>query len=106
MVKIELETSTLAILIAGLYCVTHNVDNLAIPESIYLNVAEKLTEYAPHWDYNKLSFEDWVKHCLLIYPKIMFTDDELKELKESSVYYEIPNGNVLLIISMDFSDVL
>ena len=42
MAKIEVETSTLAVLIAGLYSIRYNVNAIAIPESIYLQIAEKL----------------------------------------------------------------
>lgn len=101
MVNVELETSTLSVLIAGLYCTTHNVDVLAIPESIYLGVAEKLEFFLMNWNYDVISFEDWIKHCLLIYPKEMLPDDDLKELQENTLYWETPVGNAILFVSMD-----
>lgn len=101
--KIELETNTLAVLIAGLYCSNTGIDSMAIPHSIYLGIAEKLEYFLPEWDYSKISFEDWIKHCLLIYPKEMITEVELKGMQENSLYWEYPNGNVVLVISMDIS---
>lgn len=103
MVSIELETNTLAVLIAGLYCTYNEVNSIAIPESVFLSIAEKLEYFLPLWDYDVISFEDWIKNCLLIYPKQMFAEEELKQLQENSLYWEYPNGNVILFISMDIS---
>ena len=103
MVSIELETNTLAVLIAGLYCTYNEVNSIAIPESVFLSIAEKLEYFPPLWDYDVISFEDWIKNCLLINPKQMFAEEELKQLQENSLYWEYPNGNVILFISMDIS---
>ena len=105
MVKIELETSTLAVLIAGMYCAYNEVNSIAIPESIWLGVAEKLEFFVPNWDYEKLSFEDWVKNCLLIYPKVLVDEEDIEYYKENSLYWEVPNGNMILMISMNISDI-
>lgn len=104
-VKVELETSTVAVLIAGLYCLNHNVNALAIPESIYLEIAEKLEYFIPNWDYNKISFEEWVDKCLLIYPKVLFDDETLKDIQKTTLYWERDNGNAILIISMDIQEI-
>lgn len=101
MVKVDLQTSTLSVLIAGLYSVRYNVHAMAIPESIYLQVAEKLEEYLPSWDYDKISFEEWVNTHLLIYPKPLLDDMEIEDLKQNTIYWEFPNGNVILSVSMD-----
>jgi hypothetical protein len=101
MVKVELQTDTLSVLVAGLYCTLHNVDVVAIPESVYLSIAEKLEYFLPDWDYNKISFEDWVKYCLNIYPKEIYTDEELKFIQENTLSWEFPSGNAILVISMD-----
>ena len=90
MVSIELETNTLAVLIAGLYCTYNEVNSIAIPESVFLSIAEKLEYFLPLWDYDVISFEDWIKNCLLIYPKQMFAEEELKQLQENSLYWEYP----------------
>jgi len=107
MVKIELETSTLAVLIAGLYSVRYNVNAMAIPESVYLQVAEKLEHFLENnlWDFKKLSFEDWVNTCLWIYPKPLISDAELDDMKKTTLYWEVPNGNVILVVSMNIGDI-
>lgn len=107
MVKIDLETSTLAVLLAGLYCTYHEVNSMAIPESVYLSVAEKLEYFIGNelWDFEKISFEQWVQNCLMIYPKAFFTEEQLDDLKEDSLYWEVPNGNAILFISMNIGEI-
>lgn len=101
--KLELETSTLAVLIAGLYSIQYNVNAIAIPESIYLQVAEKLEYFMQDkiWDSDKIGFEEWVNTHLLIYPKALLSDEEIIDLQSSTLYWEVPNGNVVLSVSMD-----
>lgn len=105
MVKVELETTTIAVLIAGLYCINHNVNALAIPESLYLEIAEKLEYFIPAWDFNKISFEDWVDKCLLIYPKVLFDDETLNDLQKNTLYWERDNGNAILVVSMSIREI-
>ena len=105
MVKVDLETSTLAVLIAGLYCINHNTSALAIPESVYLQVAEKLEFFLPNWDYSKIGFEQWIDTCLFICPKVLISEEELEDLKETTLCWEQYNGNALLIISMDIKPI-
>ena len=45
---VELETTTLSVLIAGLYCTEHEVNSMAIPQSLWLEIAEKV-EYFLHY---------------------------------------------------------
>lgn len=103
MIKVELETSTLAVLIAGLYSIRYNVNAIAIPESIYLQVAEKLEYFMQDktWDKDKIGFEDWINTHLLIYPKALLSNEEINDLQASTLYWEVPNGNVILSVSMD-----
>ena len=101
LVPVTLSVSTLSILIAGLYSVFTDVNPMAIPESLYLEIAEKLVPYLDEWDYGKLSFEDWVKYNLFIYPTQALDEETLLELMESTIYFERVNGNVLLSISME-----
>ena len=103
--KVDLETTTLAVLISGLYCVNHNVDAIAIPESIWLAIAEKLEHFAPNWDFNVISFEKWVDTCLFICPKILLDEDTTKELQETTLYWEADNGNIVLVVSMDIREI-
>lgn len=105
MVKVELETSTLAVLVAGLYSIRYNIDALAIPQSVYLKIAEKLEFFLPNWDFTKISFEDWVNTCLMIYPKVLFDEVELEDMKANTLYWEEYNGNIILIVSMDISKI-
>ena len=101
MVKLELKLDTLSVLVAGLYCTTHNTNALAIPQSVYLQIAEKLEYFLPNWDYDKISFEDWIETCLLIYPKVLIGDEELEDLQANTLYWEQSNGNAILVISMN-----
>ena len=105
LVTVSLEKSTLATLIAGLYCLYSDIDPIAIPESVYLEIAEKLVYFLISWDYEKITFEDWIKYGLMIYPKEMLSEEDLKYLQENTLYWERINGNVTLIVSMDISDI-
>ena len=105
MVKIKLHTSTLSVLLAGLYCSMNDVNHLAIPESVWLSVAEKLEYFLPDWNYDVISFEDWIKDCLFIYPKPILDEDDIRYLQENSLYWEMPSGNVMLVVSMNVRDI-
>ena len=98
---INLNTTTLSVLIAGLYCTEHEVNSLAIPQSVWLSIAEKLEYFLPTWDYNRISFEEWVDTCLMILPKVMLAPSNIEDLQNSTLYWEVPNGNAVLVISMD-----
>ena len=74
---------------------------MAIPQSLWLEIAEKLEPHLENWDYGKISFEDWIKYNLFIYPTMALDDDTLKDIKETTEYFERVNGNVLLSVSMD-----
>lgn len=101
MVKVNLSLSTLSVLIAGMYCSCHSVDSMAIPQSLWLSIAEKLEYFLPDWDYDKISFEEWVDTHLLILPKPMLSEEEVEDLQNTTLYWEHPNGNVVLSVSMD-----
>jgi hypothetical protein len=103
-VPIELEVGTLATLLSGLYSVYSSTDPRAIPTSVYIEIAEKLIPYLDNWAYDAISFEDWVKYCLLIAPKVM-VEDRLDYLKQNELYFERENGNVILVISADMERV-
>ena len=96
-----LATETLAVLIAGLYTSFSDINPMAIPQSLWLEIAEKLEPHLENWDYGKISFEDWIKYNLFIYPTMALDDDTLKDIKETTEYFERVNGNVLLSVSMD-----
>jgi len=96
---VELEKSTFATLIAGIYCTAHQVEPIAIPEELWMSIAEKLDYFLLNWDYNKITFEEWVASKLLVCPKQML--DNVEELMENTFYWEYVNGNVVLSVSMD-----
>ena len=101
MATIQLNTTTLAVLISGLYCTDNNVDSRAIPLQVWLDIAEKLEYFLPYWNFNEISFEDWVNKHLSILPKILLTDEDIEDMIQSTMYWEHPNGNMVLSISMD-----
>lgn len=101
MVLVNLDVNTLSVLVAGLYCSEHEVNSLAIPQSVWLSIAEKLEYFLPSWNYEVISFEEWISTCLMILPKPMLTSSDIKELQGSTLYWEAHNGNVILVVSMD-----
>ena len=105
MVKVDLKTNTLAVLVAGIYSSVHEVEPIAIPESIWIGVAEKLEYFLDGWNYDKISFEDWINTCLTILPKVMLSEEELEYLQGNSLYWEVPNGTAILIVSMDITGI-
>ena len=101
MTDIRVSTNTLAMLVAGLYCADNDVDSMAVPYSVWIAIAEKLEYFLPMWDYEKISFEQFISNCIVIYPKEMIPETELKDMQSNTLYWEYPNGNVILSISMD-----
>lgn len=102
---IELEKTTLAVLIAGLYSIYNDVNPIAIPESVWIEIAEKLEHFLPLWDYTKITFEEWIEHGLLIYPKDLFNEEEIMDLQNNTLYWERIVGNAVLLISMDVREI-
>lgn len=105
MVLVDLSTSTLAVLTAGLYCTFNNVESIAIPESVFVSVAEKLEYFLPSWDYEVISFEDWVRTCLLILPKPLLEEEDIMDMQKTTLYWEFPAGNVVLVVSMNIEPI-
>lgn len=101
LIGVKIEVSTLATLIAGLYCTLASVDPMAIPSSIYIELAEKLVPYLEEWDYDKLTLEQWVGTHLLIIPKVLCSEEDIEELKKNKVYLERENGNAILIVTFE-----
>lgn len=101
MAQVELNTNTLAVLIAGIYCTEHDVNSMAIPQSLWMEIAEKVEYFLPLWDYEKITFEEWVENGLFIYPTTMLSSEDLDYLQKNTLYWERINGNVQLTISMD-----
>lgn len=103
MVRVELETSTLAVLISGLYCANKGIDAMAVPESVWISIAEKLEYFIESelWDFSKLSFEEFVGNNIFIYPTQALDVETLDELQGIPLYWEYENGNISLSISLD-----
>lgn len=100
-VDLKIEVGTLATLIAGLYCTYSSVDPVAIPTSVFIELAEKIQPYLEKWDYSTLSFEEWVKFNLIIMPQVLFSEEELDDLKKNQIYFERENGNMILVVSAE-----
>ena len=100
-VPIQISVATLSTLIAGIYCTVASVDPIAIPTSIYIEVAEKVVPYLEDWDYDKLTFEQWVETSLLIIPKVMCSEEDIESFKQNAVYLERENGNAILIVTFE-----
>ena len=96
-VQLNIDLGTLSILISGLYISYSGISSEAIPPSLFIEVAEKLSEYLPNWDYEKISFEKWIETSLIIAPKILFSEEELENCKNNEIFIERQLGNVVLI---------
>ena len=98
-VNLKIEETTLAIIIAGLYTAYASVNVYAVPYDVYLVIAKELVPYLENWNYELITFEQWIEHNLLIYPKQAFTDKELSSAKDNDIYLEYPAGNVILVMT-------
>lgn len=98
-VGIVIEVGTLATLLAGLYCTYCSIDPSIIPTSVYIELSEKLIPFLGKWDYDKQSFEEWIKYNLIIAPKDLFMEDDLKEFEENDIYFERVEGKVILLVT-------
>lgn len=98
LLTIRLEPSTIAVLIAGLYSLYSSVDPVAVPQSIYLELAEKLSSYLLIWDYDKERFEDWIKYDLMIAPKDLWSEEELNARNPNDLYFERDMGHVIFVV--------
>lgn len=98
-VGIEVEVGTFATLLAGLYCTYSQIDPVAIPTSVYIELSEKLIPFLEKWDYTRISLEDWIKYNLIIMPKDFFSEEELEEFKGNDIFFERVNGRVILIVT-------
>lgn len=98
-IGIEVEVGTFATLLAGLYCTYAAIDPMVIPTSVYIELSEKLIPFMKDWDYQKQSLEDWVKYNLIIAPRDLFVEDDLKEFKDNDIYFERVEGKVILLVT-------
>lgn len=96
-ISVELSIGTLAVLISGLYIANTGINIEAVPSSLFIEIAEQIAPYLSKWDYDNISFEDWINYNLLIIPKQLCSDDELESFKNNDFYIERRLGNVTLI---------
>ena len=101
MVRVEMSQLSFASLLAGLYVTYHYTDISAIPSYVWSMLAEELSKYMDSWMYDVQSLEDWIRDSLLITVKDILTETELEELQEYTVYLEVMNGNVNLVVCGD-----
>lgn len=99
LLDVKLQPTTLSVLIAGLYCIDSVIDPRVIPESLYLELTEKIIPYLRSWSYDILDFEDWVKYNLIIAPKELFTDEDIEDFKTNEIYFEREVGRATLIVT-------
>lgn len=100
-VDIKIEVATLSTLIAGIYCAVSQIDPIAVPTSIYIEIAEKLVPFLENWDYDRISFEEWIETHLLIIPKALCSEEDIEEMKKNTVYLERESGNAILIVTFE-----
>ena len=92
-IRIEISVGSLASLIAGWYFLYNNVNIQAIPSEVFIELAKKLVPFI-----DSINIEDWIKESLMIAPMMMFTDEDLNVVSGYDIYFEYPNGNVILIV--------
>ncbi len=97
---IEISVDTLSMLLAGLFFSSKSTRLEAIPESLFFELSEKLYPYLRNWDYTRCSLEEWVGTMLLIAPKGLIPEDDLKIMQsDNEIYFERWLGNAILIVS-------
>lgn len=101
MVNLKISQLSFASLLAGLYVTYHYTDISAIPSYVWSMLAEELSKYMDTWMYEVQTLEDWIQHSLLITVKEILTEEELEELQAYTIYLDVMNGNVNLIIAGD-----
>ena len=92
-ININISVGSLASLIAGYYFMNTGVDVNAVPSEVFIALAKKLVPFI-----DNMIIEEWVKDSLMIAPMIMFTEEELKEVSGYDIFFEYPNGNVILVV--------
>ena len=97
MVKIDIDITTFATLLAGLYISYKGADINTIPTVFWLQLATELAEHMPTWKYDVQTLEDWIANYLIITVKEILTESEIEEMKAYPIYVELGNGNATLI---------
>ena len=92
-ISINISVGSLASLIAGWYFLYNNVDIQAIPSEVFIELAKRLVPFI-----DKIKIEDWIKESLMIAPMVMFNEEEINEVSGYDIYFEYPNGSIILIV--------
>lgn len=100
-VTVTMRKDTFSTLLAGLYVTFHDADAYAVPAYAWLMLSEALAPYLNNWKYDVQSLEDWISNYLLVTAKEICTPEELKEFQKNTIYLELMNGNMTLIITGD-----
>lgn len=95
-IRIEISVGSLASLIAGWHFMNTGVDINAIPSDVFIELAKRLVPFV-----DEIRIEEWIKDSLIILPMPMLNDEEIKEMKDNTIYFEYPNGRVILIVTGD-----
>ena len=89
-VTVDMSIGTLAVLISGLYIHQTGISVEAIPSSLYIELAEKLSEFLP------LNIDEFIQK-LIIAPKELFTEQELVDYENNAIFIKRRLGNATLI---------
>ena len=92
-IRIEISVGSLASLIAGWYFMYNNVDVHAVPSEVFIELAKRLVPFI-----DKIEIESWIKDSLMIAPMVMFNEEEINEVSGYDIFFEYPNGNVILVV--------
>lgn len=93
-ISVDMTVGTLSVMIGGLYVGHTGISMEAIPSSMFIEVAETLTNYLPLKD---ILVEDWIKNFLIIAPRELFSEDELEAYRNNEIFIERKLGNATLI---------
>ena len=92
-IRIEISVGSLASLIAGWYFMYTNTNVHAVPSEVFIELAKRLVPFI-----DKINIEEWIKDSLMIAPMMMFTEEDLNVVSGYDIYFEYPNGNVILVV--------
>ena len=100
-VTITMRKDTFSTLLAGLYVTFHDANVYTIPAYAWMMLSESLAPYLERWKYEVMSLEDWMGSSLLITAKEICTPKEIQEFQKNTIYLELMNGNMTLLITGD-----
>lgn len=102
MVQIEIDESTFATLIAGLYVSFTGAEISAIPPHFWLGIANELSKYMDYWKYDVMSLEEWIGNHLIVTVEEILSPEEIQQFENFPIFIRIGNGNATLIGAGEF----